>query len=70
MVIPKRKKMTKITKQGNSIVIYNLFYSFHSMVWRFLGICTCSNSFFLSCCFDSCSIHGSSPLVDCEFIEV
>ena len=23
---------------------HNLFYSFHFMFWRFLGICTCSNS--------------------------
>ena len=52
MVIPNRKKMTKITKQGNAIVIYNLFYSFHSMVRRFMGICTCSNSI----CFCFCGL--------------
>ena len=70
MVIPKRKKMKKITKQSNAIVIYNLFYSFHYMVWRFLGICTCSNSiFFFGCSFDSCSIHRSYILLDCEFTE-
>ena len=39
--------------------INNLFYSFHFMFWRFLGICIALIVFvlfFLGCCFDSCSI--------------
>ena len=63
-VIPKRKKMTKITKQVNAFLIY-ITYFIHFILWfgRFLRICTCFNSiwfFFFGYCFDYYSIHGSS----------